>query len=61
MSCDRCIDIHKSQQEGKSGKSCDCSCHDACNYSTTTATNPFYDMNGTTNTLDFRLTTGTQP
>ncbi len=29
MSCDRCIDIHKSQREGKSAKSCDCTCHDS--------------------------------
>ena len=61
MSCDRCIDIHKSQQEGKSSKSCDCSCHDGCNCFTTTDTNSFYDTSGLTNTLDFTLTTGTRP
>lgn len=27
MSCDRCIDIHTAQREGKTSKQCECDCH----------------------------------
>ena len=28
MSCERCLDIHKAQRDGKTGRGCGCHCHD---------------------------------
>ena len=47
MTCDRCIDIHKAQREGKTQRECGCSCHHYTFY-TGTGTNTFTLTGATT-------------
>ena len=46
MTCDRCVDIHRAQREGKSNQSCHCDCH-CC---TTSNTHPLFCTCNSTNT-----------
>jgi len=61
MTCDRCIDIHKAQKEGKTQRECGCSCHDSIGWTstgTTTGTINLTTDNSAGNTLNFSSDTG---